>query len=375
MALGTQLATLGEGLLATLFAGLQLVGWIGLGAPLARRLRRDELAAPCALLAGAATTSFAYALLTAAGHVGTAIGVGIGLSAAGLVAGGRWALACSRRLAAAFGEAVRGRLLRLAASGFAVVAWALTISPPRDADVMRYHLAHIRQIVQDGGWNQIADYTYALPFGWTLNYLPFEWAGLPVGAQMLDLGLWAMTIAVLFRLGTRLGSRLAVLSAVGVLVVLQPSMLKLGTTAHADAYIVLVCAVIISLLLSTAEETRTTAPWLGFAAFVGLQSRYQAAALAIATTAVVAAALRKRRDRTATAWRYAVGAMAGIALAAPFYARNLLEFRNPFWPVLAGRIEPTTTPAGSRWATTARSTARSPPRPSRTACGRWRRTP
>ena len=52
--------------------------------------------------------------------------------------------------------------------------WLNAIVPPRDADVMRYHLAHVRQIARDGAWIAVPDFHYAIPFGWTLNFLPYE---------------------------------------------------------------------------------------------------------------------------------------------------------------------------------------------------------
>ena len=81
-----------------------------------------------------------------------------------------------------------------------MIAWIYAIAPPRDGDVMRYHLAHIRQIASDGAWKSIADITYAFPFSWTLNYLPFELLGLPQTAQLTNLGLGVLVLVTLVRL-------------------------------------------------------------------------------------------------------------------------------------------------------------------------------
>src|SRR3954451_18780499 len=129
----TQLTLLAEGLLATLLVALQIVAWVAGGSAVARRLQRDELRVPAALLVGAAVTSFVYPLLTAAAHVTTAIVVVAAASALALALRGREAAAELRRLLGAFSELVGGSRAGLAVVGLAGLgAWALAISPPRD---------------------------------------------------------------------------------------------------------------------------------------------------------------------------------------------------------------------------------------------------
>ncbi len=331
----TQLTLLGEGLLASLVVCLQLIAWVALGSRPAARVRDDEMFVSVALLAGAAITSFLYALLTWSGHVTTAIVVVAVVSLAALALGGR---AAAADLGDLLRELRRLAVNRLAAAGLAVVgvsAWLLAISPPRDADVMRYHLAHIRQIVLDGRWDAIPDYHYALPFGWSLNFLPFERFGLPVGANLLSLGLTLVTLAVLVRVGREVGGTPAIVLAAGLVLVFQPSALKAATTAHADAYAMLVTATLAALLLRLARGATVASSAIGFVAFVGFQSRYQAAAVAIAGTAAAAwIAWRRRTGRELIG--YASGAGAALVLAAPFYLRNWLAFDDPFWPIGAG---------------------------------------
>lgn len=339
---GTIVSTLGWGLLATLLALLQAAGWAGLLRRPALKLGRPELALPAALVGGAAVTGFAYAVLTGTGHVTSALVAGGVLSVAGLVLGGRWAVATALELLRGVADALGYRLLRVLAAAVALGAWLLAITPPRDSDVLRYHLAHVRQIIQDGGWQALPDYHYALPFGWSLGFLPFEQAGLPVTAQLLNLVLAAVLVGSLCALARRFAPPGAGVALVALLVVLQPMLLKMATTAHADVHIILVATVLLGLLLEPAGAGRAWAAWLGFIALVGLQSRYQAAALAIAAGAVLAWRLVRRTIGTGLLVPLAGGAIGAAVLASPFYLVNFNAFRNPFWPLLSGSIGDTT---------------------------------
>jgi hypothetical protein len=332
----TQLALLGEGALATGLAALQIVAWVALGAPVTRRLREPALVAPVALVFGAAACSFFYALLTWSGHVTTAILADVLLSIAALLSGGRPASAMLRNVLRELGRLTVNRAATALLATLMLAAWLLAISPPRDADVMRYHLAHIRQIILDGRWDAIPDYHYALPFGWSLNFLPFERIGLPVGANLLSLGLTAITLAVIMRIGRESGGTSATLLAVGLVIVLQPMALKAATTAHADAYAMFVTAVLAALLLQIGRHGDVPEEAIGFIAFIGFQSRYQAAAIAAAGTAAALAIARHRLSRRGLI-RFAGGVIGALVLASPFYLRNWLDFGNPVWPLGAGR--------------------------------------
>jgi hypothetical protein len=114
---------------------------------------------------------------------------------AALVVQRKRVLRITRQVATSIRELVSGRVLQFSLTLVALVLWMSAASPPRSADAMRYHLAHIRQIVGEGRWVAIADYHYALPFGWSLSYLPFEMIGLPQGAQMLGALLFAVVVA------------------------------------------------------------------------------------------------------------------------------------------------------------------------------------
>src|SRR5207249_2259222 len=135
----------------------------------------DIISIPLSLLIGSALTAFMYAIFAATGHVQAGIAFGSVTVVVAVVLFRQRVFQMSRSLLTAYTELGSGRRWFLAPWTAALVLfWALAIIPPRDADVMRYHLAHIRQIDMENAWFPIPDWHYALPFGWTFNYLPFE---------------------------------------------------------------------------------------------------------------------------------------------------------------------------------------------------------
>lgn len=311
------------GLISTALAWTQIFAWIALGSLF--RNKCDPHSAPAVfLLIGSAITSFVYAVCAAFGALPLAIlfvGVLLGI---GLIFGGRNAW---RTLAWTFGPLRKAPrwIFALGTAAFGLY-WALAICPPRDADVMRYHLAHIRQIVLEADWRPIPDYHYALPFGWTFNYLPFEQLGLPQGAHLLNLGLWAIALALIFHTLSRYLPRPVPLLITGVLVCF-PHLLKMGTTAHADVYLILVVLTVVLLVTRPVNSQL-----LGFAAWIGMQSRYQAIGIGLAVTVVVL--LRRRHLMRG----YLLGAVYAAALSSPFYISNLVSFSNPVWPLMVTEV-------------------------------------
>jgi hypothetical protein len=233
------------------------------------------------------------------------------------------------------------RFLRAIAIPVAALLWINAIAPPRDADVMRYHLAHIRQIISDGGWQTIPDYHYAFPFGWTLNYLPFERLHLPQAASLVNVGLWLALLGGLFRIArTSQASRNAILICVAFLV--HPFVLHTFASAMADGYAIFVVYAI-ALLLSKVDDHHTSiAALLGFVCWIGAQSRYQLVGAALAATVVfVWIAVRRRSWRGLL--RFSAGAGAALVLSAPFYIANLTGLGNPVWPLFIPAINGTAT--------------------------------
>lgn len=332
---------LGVALLASVLAVARLVTWLGVGAWVTRQ-RRDPVAVPLGVVAGAAVTGSTYAVCALLHHLGVGMAVDGVVALIAVVANRntlRWQL-CE------LGEAGRaiartGPGTTAAAFLWLLSAWLCAAAPPRDADVLRYHLAHVRQILIEGGWTRIPDTAYALPFGWSIGYLPFEYLHVATAAQMLNLGVWVVIALGLYR---RLDAATSLLLRLVLLAVAcQPLVFKSATTAHADMYVMLVMTVVGLLLIGREPLTAQAAALLGFASWIGAQSRYQAIGigLAVLVTAMIAMGRGEMRPRVVAA--LTGGAAVAVMLAAPFYLANLRWFGDPVWPFLTSAHGPLAT--------------------------------
>ena len=225
-----------------------------------------------------------------------------------------------------------GRWRRVLAIGWLVLAWLTATAPPRDADVLRYHLAHIRQIALEGRWTRIADTAYALPFGWSFTYLPFEMLHVSVAAQMLNLTIWVVIVVALH---AELRKRASV--PLGLLMLglaCQPMVFRAVTTAHANVYVMLLMLVVALLIGQGHALTPRRAALLGFVAWIGVQSRYQALGIGAAASLILIALTVKRAVSLRTLAAAAAGGIVAGALAAPFTSRicggSAIPY-GPFW--------------------------------------------
>lgn len=326
------------GLAATMVALLAIGSWIAVGTLFRPSMGpEDPLAVPITLLIGSGLAAVALALLSLLGIV--TVGAFL-VSLAGLIVlfvrrerVGRLCAGAVRSYCAA----LPGKSIYLAGVPAGALLWLNAIAPPRDGDSMRYHLAHTRQIVQDGGWKPILDYHYALPFGWTFNYLPFELLHLPQAAQLVNaLLLVVMLASILAILHERNVS--SVWMAVAVALLVHPFVVRTFTSANADGYAIFLVFTLCALLVRADELRPSDASALGFVSWIGAQSRYQLVAVGLA--ALIAILIFRPANLR---WRikpYVVGAIAGLLLASPFYLANWKTFGNPVWP-LAIIVTPT----------------------------------
>jgi hypothetical protein len=324
------------GVAVTALAFLQLMAWAAIGSHFIAKDEDDELALPLSLLFGSGLTAAMLALLTRWGAMSAALGCWIAGCIAALVVQRHRVRLMLRSLIASYATAtVEHPWLRIVLIPIALLFWVASIAPPRDADVMRYHLAHVRQILQDGKWVSIPDYVYAMPFGWTLNYLVFERIGLPETAHLLNLGLWLIVLGIALAWLQQNGAGTAsVLLALAL--TLQPFVLKAVTTAHADAYSMFTVFAV-ALVLSRRPRLRPREMFLlGFAAWIGAQSRYQLVAVGLAVTMLLVVRASRVGIGRREVVSFVMGSALAVALCAPFYVANLLKFGNPVWPLLIG---------------------------------------
>jgi hypothetical protein len=321
------------GIAATLLAGVAVLCALALGEAVTRRVEAPMLRLASALIVGFAMTSFVIAIIAASISARAAIIADVTLGGAALIVNWRGCLSMLRStntsLITIFASS------RLARTGFVAAAalyWLDAIAPPRDGDVMRYHLAHIAQILRDGKWQGIADYHYALPFGWTFNYLPFEALGIPQAAHMLNLA--AVFITAVLAISFAPPARFRPAALIALLFVVHPAVLKAGTTAFADAYTMLVVLTATMLVSQTirSESSAAAAFLTGIIAWAGIQSRYQVIGFGVAASAAFFFMSSGPEKNGARRLTFTLGAIAAVLLASPFFIMNFHEFGNPLWP-------------------------------------------
>lgn len=325
------------GLAATALAAIAVMGWSAIGSLFIKRVSKESpLFLPGSILIGAGLTSTVLAAAARSGWVRECtLAVAIAATIALIVR--RRIIADQVRRAAGTVRAATngwpaGRLLTI---GIVFLGWIYAIAPPRDGDVMRYHLAHIRQIISDGAWLPISDLTYALPFAWSLNYLPFELIGLPQAAHIVNLLIGIVVAITLIRISPEgLSPRTSVL--VVLVFLAHPFIVRTFTSALADAYAILAATVVVAALVRVDSLDEPLAALIGFCTWIGIGSRYQLVAVGLAGTAVVVFHLARARNRNAVG-AFLTGGAVAILLASPFYIANFAAFGNPVWPLLVTR--------------------------------------
>jgi hypothetical protein len=315
----------------------QLAMWLAIGSFAIPNSLDRLVAVPSALLVGSGVTAAIYAILTYTGHVDAALVGCTSVGAGSLIMRAGWVRDAVTRTWLEFAPIVGDIRSRVVVLGLCVLYWLDSIVPPRDGDVMRYHLAHVRQIIRDGRWVPLPDYTYALPFGWTMNFLPFERLHLVEASHLANLGLWLLTLVVLGVLLRRKGAPFAAFILL-LVVALQPLMLKSATTAHADLYSVFVVLAIVLFLLELPTLDTGQMMLLGFVSTIGAQSRYQLLGVSVVVLIIGLAHLAGKRISIKSFGAAMAGAALGLAVASPFYIVNYLAFKNPFWPLLVAKL-------------------------------------
>jgi len=324
------------GFLITLLAILQIFSWIAIGSFFFRFLGIDNklLRIGFSILIGSAITATLYSIFAAIRLVTLGIFTCMFLSAIALIYYLFMNFTELKTATKKYKNLLKDNLkISILASGILTFYWIIAIMPPRDADVMRYHLAHIRQIIVDGGWEPIINYHYALPFGWSINYLPYEFLGIPQVAHLLNLGLFVITCVILYKLARRYTSKnIAILSC--LFFTSLPFMLKTATTAFPDMYIIFVVSCISLAIVSMLKMNRNIYLLLGFGAWIGIQSRYQAFVVGTAITVYMIILLLRKQIKIEAILPYSIGSVCAIILSSPFYIFNLINFKNPIWPLM-----------------------------------------
>ena len=327
----------GLGVAATVLAGLRVAAWGATGSLIGvSRLRASAaIRTAVSILAGACLTMLIYATLASMRVLLLAVLLDAAVAVLSLAARARE----TGRLFRATAQLLlpSSHAGRAALTAALCLLWVVAIGPPRDGDVMHYHLAHIREIIAHGGWRQLPICSYGIPFGWSLTYLPFEWMGLPQTAHLLNAVAWLLSCALCVErvkptMGTGKRDPHEATRWMLLCLTLLPAVLKAATTAMADSFMILEVALVVALLMEWPAPGRSGAAALGFAACCGLTTRYQAAAVVIAASVIVGIeGIRNRESRTLLVPFFA-GALVAVIAAAPFYLANALTLGSPMWP-------------------------------------------
>jgi hypothetical protein len=162
--------------------------------------------------------------------------------------------------------------------------------------------------------------------------------GLPQGAQALG-----FLLLVVFVSSTVRGLRRLEVNSTSILLamvlMLHPASLRVFTEASADAYALFVILAIALLFIRHWGFDSADVALLGFVSWIGLQSRYQLAAVAVASTVSLVFSYRGVSSRYGAALAFIGGSAGALVLASPFYVMNEISFGNPVWPLLIDRYD------------------------------------
>src|SRR4029079_3188231 len=271
-----------ESLTSIVLSLIQLFGWTALGSSFIGNEIDHRIKLPVSILIGSAMTAFLYASFSAFGKVELGLAVVMVILFASTLLYRHRAFSMFKELWSIYKEIFdRHALIFWIFCATAVLYGINSIAPPRDQDVLYYHLAHIHQIDMENSWVPIADYCYGFPFGWTFNYLPFEHVGLPQVANLLNMGLWLIFSPMLFALLRRYAPPSFALLLSGI-IVCHPFVLKMSTAAFSDMYAIFLALPLAMFIADFPGLKRTQFGLFGFVAWIGTQSRYQSIAIGFA---------------------------------------------------------------------------------------------
>lgn len=327
------LSSLSIGFAASALAALTFVAWVAVGSLIRPpRAGRHFLDIAVSILVGSATTSIGYTVVSLLGLARAGAGIVFAASILVAVLRRRQLGIIARDATAEFRSIMPVDVFsRVALSVATVVLATYATAPPRDGDVIRYHLAHIRQIAMEGSWHWVPDVMYALPFGWSFNYLPFEVAGLPQGAAFLNVFLWFAVLLLIVEAAAGKGhNRYGLLICLCFMV--HPYVMKVFSAAFPDAYAILITAVLGILLTRIDDLGKRDFVLFGFVGWIGIASRYQMVAISIAVTALAIVHFARSRNLSGAKF-FGAGAATAVVASSPFYLMNWTKSGNPFWPL------------------------------------------
>jgi len=297
-------------LLATLFGGgFTLASAYGFG-----RVMLREAPPEIALAVGAAVESVLIFILVSCGLAAWPAFLALGLAgvAAAVLrrgAGAEWRIKCGRI----------GAIIFLAYGVFYLVNAA---APEIWADGFTYHLAAPQDILRTGGFPARVRFYDLIPQGIEMLFTMAFAFGRAQAARLVEFGLFAAGVPLIFRLGARLGMSSLASLLVAVFYFTAPLIGLTGASSYNDAALVFLTLAVFWLLL----DGRIFAAGLaaGFCYAIKLPG-----GLAIVWAALFLLLESKRRVRA-----IAILAAGAAITVAPWLIRGAIMTGNPFAPMM-----------------------------------------
>jgi len=209
----------------------------------------------------------------------------------------------------------------------------LTLTPPRSADALRYHLAQLKDIVSHGGLEFRPYYHYNFPMYFSMFLLPVYFFAGGVGMKTAHCLFFFMSVLMTIPLAKKCHVKFPLLLIF---------LLLLTPISYHEAHIVtndwaVVFYVICGFfLLSTLNDSEKVSAAIICIAFLSLGF-----ALGIKYHSVlfipwfILVALKYLNDKKLKPWRHISVALIIMTICASvWYIRNLLNTGNPCWPML-----------------------------------------
>ncbi len=225
----------------------------------------------------------------------------------------------------------------LALAGYA----AMALYPPWDRDEMVYHLALPRAFAQAGGYVRPDNNVFAsLPLAYESALALLHALGGPpdfnpwFNPRLVGVACSAAAALATVGLARALGAQASAPLA-GVLLLLVPSFVEVGSSAYVEPPLVLAATLATTFAVRAVSGDRASvAPAAAFAAMAASTKYLGLAWMLILAGALVLDALgRDPEGQTAAVGRAGRFLALAVALAAPFYVRNAVERGNPFFPM------------------------------------------
>ncbi len=294
-----------------------------------------------------------WPLRLAAGHalmLGWMQGCGMVAAFTGaLTTGVAWSIVCA--WAVVCGAAAWAQPSRPRGAPRAAIWWAFPLAatflmatvPPWDRDEMVYHLALPRYFAAHRGYATPDDNIFAsMPLGWetaltVLHALRRDSMAAPLVNPRL-VGAWTglnvalATTGLARALGAR---RLAPWAGLAWLTV--PTAIEFSASAYVEPYLALDATLALAALALAARKGKAfDGPAIAFAASCAAVKYSGLLVFAFVAAGLVAVARTRRDGASGKGARGLVLVVGSLALASPFYVRNVLERGNPVFPVAFG---------------------------------------